>query len=562
MIFIIILVLWTSVAAFEIQEQRNEIRQSLLDFDRQISLAVAQSNRPFLEFIVENAFHQFDAEEISLCVDSKMEIEINAKGNLCTNSQMFGTFSKEITGFQNIRLVVKSNLISRISVYISILLFVLGLSLFAIKILNNLKRDIFLDIISPLDKLLDNDQDLRISEIQNIRVKLNEAIANEKKLVHANATVILAKQVAHDIRSPLSALTMIAGTFKDLPEEKRMLIRNATQRINDIANDLLKKGQQSQSSNECQDSIETKAISDVPLKLTTEFIPKLVDILISEKRMQYREYSGLEIDVDLKNSFGAFAEINSNEFKRVLSNLINNSVEALNNHQGKVVVGIKKVGSANTGKVEVSVKDNGKGIPPHILEKLGELGVTDGKDGIQSGSGLGVYHAKKTIESFRGHFQIVSTEGHGTEVRMAFPLAQAPQWFANKIDLTGKKYLVSLDDDSSIHQIWSELLQNLGSSEIEHIKFQSGEAFERYVNSNIKRLGQTLFLIDFELLNQNKTGLDIIEDLCIEKYSILVTSQDDDNDIQSRASRLKLPLLPKSLSGLVPIENRPSITKS
>ena len=38
-----------------------------------------------------------------------------------------------------------------------------------------------------------------------------------------------------------------------------------------------------------------------------------------------------------------------------------------------------------------------------------------------------------------------------------------------------------MDDDISIHQIWAGRLQSLNIESIEHIKFQSGDVFEKYV---------------------------------------------------------------------------------
>lgn len=381
------------------------------------------------------------------------------------------------------------------------------------------------------------------------------ALLNQREL---EAVALMSSQVAHDIRSPLSALSMIASSLKEIPEEKRILIRNATQRINDIANELLQKGNILNKSIQIASTLEEVKFQDERsiIDLKVEFIPALVDILISEKRMQYREYAGLEIDVDLQDSFGAFAQINSNELKRVISNLVNNSIEAFNDHQGKVTVGVKNISCLGKYQVEIFIKDNGKGIPKQILEKLGQPGITFGKEGTQSGSGLGVYHAKKTIESFGGNFEINSVEGKGTTIRMILSLAQSPVWFTNKIELTGKKYLVTLDDDISIHQIWSDRLSSLGFCDIEHIKFQSGDAFEKYINSNINKMKQSVYLVDYELLNQTKTGLDIIEDLVIEKSSILVTSHYEESNIQERAMKIRLPILPKSLAGFVPIENR------
>lgn len=76
--------------------------------------------------------------------------------------------------------------------------------------------------------------------------------------------------------------------------------------------------------------------------------------------MQFREYAELEIEIDLKNGFGAFAIINSNELKRVISNLVNNAVESFDNFQGKVFVSIRKVDVEKSPIVEIYVKDNGK----------------------------------------------------------------------------------------------------------------------------------------------------------------------------------------------------------
>ncbi len=382
----------------------------------------------------------------------------------------------------------------------------------------------------------------------NLKDSLRDRIMFEKESTASRTLAETSKQVAHDIRSPLSALSMVTSTLKDLPEEKRLLIRNSVQRINDIANDLLQKGTPDKVATN-SGNFEKKQAVNVN-KLSLEFIPVIVDMLVSEKRMQFREHAGIDIDVDLSDSFGAFSNVDSGELKRVISNLVNNAVEAFNESKGRVVVGVTKGNS----KVEIFVRDNGKGIPEHVLKKLGELGVTNGKDGTSSGSGLGVYHAKKTIESFGGKFKIDSEVGQGTTMRMILPMADTPAWFADKIDLTGKSMLVSLDDDISIHQIWAGRLSSLGALQINHLKIQSGDVFHKYVSENINLLRSTLFLVDFELLNQTRTGLDLIEGLGLEKYAILVTSRYEEKDIQTRAARIGLKLLPKSLAGFVPFE--------
>lgn len=409
-------------------------------------------------------------------------------------------------------------------------------------------KTIALNAEQRANKMLDSKVQEQSAEL--VKIKIETVIQSSMNQ--------MAKQVAHDIRSPLSALSMVMGTLKDIPEEKRILIRNATQRINDIANDLLQKGKGLESADQLRsnqalycNSSETQIVDQEELAI--EFVPALIDILVSEKRMQYREHVGLDIQVDLKNSFGSFAKVNGNELKRVLSNLINNAIEAFENHQGVVTVGVETCCKGDMPTIEIFVKDNGKGIPEHLISKLCVAGASFGKPNSgNSGSGLGLFHAKKTVESFGGSLAIDSRVGMGTTIRLNLPLLDTPKWFPTMIDLTNKRFLVSLDDDISIHQIWSDRLQTLGVRNIEHIKFQSGETFEKYVNSNIVRLKETLFLVDYELINQSKTGLDIIEDLCLEKYSILVTSHYDESHIQERGSRLKLKILPKALAGFIP----------
>jgi signal transduction histidine kinase len=367
--------------------------------------------------------------------------------------------------------------------------------------------------------------------------------------------VTITKQVAHDIRSPLSALSMITGTLNEIPEEKRVLIRNATQRINDIANDLLRKGLVLDNDKKLPLDNKNKIISNK----SVQFIPAIIDMIVSEKRMQYREFENIEIQIDLKDSFGSFVNIDSNELKRVISNLVNNSYEAFIGKKGKITIGVQKINS-DQPKVIIYVKDNGKGIPQNIIKNLGQPGFSFGKESnANSGNGLGLSHAKNVTETFGGNLEIESSEGIGSIIKLIFPLAESPKWFAHEIDLRDKKYLISLDDDISIHQIWSGRLSSLGFKNIEHIKFQSGETFEKFINSNRELLDVSILLIDFELINQIKSGLDLIEQLRISKSSILVTSRYEEINIQERALNIKLTILPKSLAGFVPIVMNPTL---
>jgi signal transduction histidine kinase len=275
----------------------------------------------------------------------------------------------------------------------------------------------------------------RLSEVER-KSKLMEAQAN------------FAKQVSHDIRSPLSALNMVLTTLKDLPEEKRILMRNAVQRINDIANDLLSKGKDA--AIQAAISVGPKASQSQKAGAEIILLPALVDSLMSEKRTQYRDQINVRIESDFKDSFGAFVMADGKELMRLLSNLINNSVEAFPQKIGEVVVAVR----AYKEIIQLTIKDNGSGIPPEILQKLGEAGVSHGKEGTDSGSGLGIYHAKKAIEDIGGRFNIASSVGIGTMIEINFTRVSSPGWFLASLQLTPGMEILCLDDDLTIHQIW------------------------------------------------------------------------------------------------------------
>lgn len=403
-------------------------------------------------------------------------------------------------------------------------------------------------------------------------------IALEKNI--AAATISQAQQVAHDIRSPLSALNLMLPSMNILPEDNRIIIRQAIQRINDIANDLLNK------KNDPSKILNTnKNSKPSPMEKTTVgnsvatsifLLAPVVDEIISEKRIQFRDRINVQIEIDLSNSYGLFINFNLTELKRIISNLINNSVEALTNNAGKIEVNV--LNQNNT--VLIQIKDNGKGIPLHILNTLGQRGLSYQKENNpQSGSGLGLYHAKTTIEQLGGKFEIFSEVGFGTSININISSADSPDWYLKKINLPENTSVVSVDDDVSIHGIWRNRfssLQNLKNNSdnnsenrsknnseifaapIVFLSFTSTNEFIDWFNTQEStKTYNCIFLIDYEFINQKINGLELIEKLNLHLHlspkTMLVTSRYDDPNIQARCRKLNIKLIPKSMAGLIPI---------
>lgn len=391
-------------------------------------------------------------------------------------------------------------------------------------------------------RLLQDEKNFIASNALREKLKISELNAHLEK---EKTLSQISSQVSHDIRSPLSALNMVLATSNDLDEERRLLVRNAVLRINDIANSLLSLSRRSASSSEELTRIEN-ANAD---KTSTLMIVALLDSIISEKRMQYRENLGIEIFADLDQGYGLFTSIDATEFSRVISNLVNNSVEAIAS-KGRVTVAVR----SSEKHISVLVADDGKGIPAELLPLLGERGVSSGKDPQgNSGMGLGLYHAKATVEKFGGKIQIQSKEGAGTIVTITLPRSSPPNWFIDKIALNDFDTVVTVDDDATIHQIWSERLSsflksNEGST---HLSFASTSEFKKWHVDN--KSERALYLIDYEYLNQNESGLDLIESAGIQAQAVLVTSHFEDTQVLERASAAGVAIIPKALAAVVPI---------
>jgi len=350
----------------------------------------------------------------------------------------------------------------------------------------------------------------------------------------------LASQVAHDIRSPLSALDTMLKDVSQLPEEKRTIIRSAVSRIHDIANNLLEKNRQAKSPSSASSDSKSTEIC---------LLSSLIEPAITEKRLQFRSKIGVEIDSRLAtSSYGLFAKIQPVEFKRMLSNLVNNAVEALD-EKGSVILSLDH----ENERIIIKVQDTGKGIPPEILAKLGQRGETHGKVG---GSGLGLYHARTTVESWGGSLKIESALGKGTTTTLTLPQATPPDWFVSELQLNPGTPVVILDDDTSIHQVWDGRFQSARVKEkgIEIIHFSTPKELRKWVRNNSNIVKNALCLFDYELLGYSETGLSLAEELNLGSQTILVTSRYEEKQILDNCIRLSVRMIPKALAGYVPIK--------
>lgn len=212
----------------------------------------------------------------------------------------------------------------------------------------------------------------------------------------------LAHLVSHDIRSPLSALNMVLAGTSDFTEEKRDIAKKAVRRINDIANNLL----QSEKPKLFKQPVAEKTIERL-------FLTPVIETIFKEKQVQFADRQLISFRMKLVNEEHLFALAEESQLARILSNVLNNAVEAISD-KGEISINA----DATSDPVVIEIHDTGKGLSREHLQRIGQKGFSFGKADGASGSGLGLYHAVKTLERFGGTFAIDSEVGVGTTVTL------------------------------------------------------------------------------------------------------------------------------------------------
>ena len=120
------------------------------------------------------------------------------------------------------------------------------------------------------------------------------------------------------------------------------------------------------------------------------------------------------------------ANLDAGQFERVVLALVRNAVEAMP-QGGSVTVSTSATGvPGDTATVQVTVSDNGAGMPPEIAARATEAFFTT--KGAHAATGLGLFLALGFAEQAGGRLSIESEPGRGTRVTLVLPSAADARW--------------------------------------------------------------------------------------------------------------------------------------
>ncbi|TBR22407.1 cyclic nucleotide-binding domain-containing protein [bacterium] len=212
----------------------------------------------------------------------------------------------------------------------------------------------------------------------------------------------MARSIIHDFRNPLGTVDLVASLLTEKHDDPQTQascksVHRQVERMAGMLQDLL-----------------DFASGEVTLDLR----PVRIDDLLQEVRdstASRLRHSGATLKL-VAEPFVCMMD--DRRILRSLENLIQNSIQAFAGKPGAVTLSA----TARGGRLEISVTDDGPGIPPEVSGTLFEPFVSHGK-GPKSGLGLSV--VKRVVEAHGGGVEARSLPEGGTHITLSLPLVSA-----------------------------------------------------------------------------------------------------------------------------------------
>ena len=208
-----------------------------------------------------------------------------------------------------------------------------------------------------------------------------------------------ASKIIHDIKTPLTVIVLTAQLIENLfpgSEEFTQSIVKQTRLIDQLVREILD---------------FARGIETAPLIQKVDLQKVFEDI----KEINETALKGRKIAFVVENKVHDYVYFDEAKIRRVLVNLIKNSSEALDSDSDKE---IKLTASMNSGWLQISVIDNGPGIPLRIRDSIFEPFVTNGKN---HGTGLGLPICRKLVQEHKGRLEFIPLEPTGSRFDIRIP---------------------------------------------------------------------------------------------------------------------------------------------
>lgn len=246
-------------------------------------------------------------------------------------------------------------------------------------------------------------------DFDEMRVHMKELI--EERLQYEQDTKELISNISHDLKTPLTAIKGYAegimDGIADTPEKMEKYVKTIYTKASDM-------------------SVLVDELSFFT-KIDSNTVP--YNFMILDAREYFTDcIEELSLDMEVKNlkldfsneiPEGTKVSADPEQLKRVINNIIGNSVKYMDKPEGKITVRLCDAGE----DVRVELTDNGPGIAKKDLQYVFDrfYRADASRNSKKGGTGLGLAIARKIIEEHGGRIWAESEEGAGTSICFTMP---------------------------------------------------------------------------------------------------------------------------------------------
>ncbi|MCQ6273376.1 PAS domain S-box protein [Bacillus sp. V3B] len=228
------------------------------------------------------------------------------------------------------------------------------------------------------------------------RVEAENIIVESEKLKVAGQ---LAAGIAHEIKNPLTSLKGFIQLMKaeDIPTKKYLeIMEDEIHRLDVISNELLVLAKPHK--NRVDVDNLTRIVEEVIFLLEAEAMKKSIQI------------------VSIVDEEDLLILCDMHKVKQVLINIVKNAIESMEK-SGVITIQV----SAYENDAQVSVTDQGCGIPDEYLDQIGKPFFST----KETGNGLGLMICQKIISEHGGEMVVKTASGEGTTFTIQLPLVKS-----------------------------------------------------------------------------------------------------------------------------------------
>jgi two-component system, NtrC family, nitrogen regulation sensor histidine kinase NtrY len=242
---------------------------------------------------------------------------------------------------------------------------------------------------------------LLVKSYNNMVDKLEESAIKLAQGEREQAWREMAKQVAHEIKNPLTPMRLTVQNFQRKFDASDP---NVKLKLDDYSKTLI---QQIDTMSAVANAFSSFASMPAQQNETLNVV-KIVQLALEIFNEDYVHFSSSEEEI--------IASLDRTQLVRVITNLVKNAIQAMPEEQEDklILVSVYK----NENNVIINVKDNGKGVLEENKARIFEPKFTT----KSSGMGLGLAIIKNIIENYNGTITFTSEENKGTEFFVSFPI--------------------------------------------------------------------------------------------------------------------------------------------